>query len=495
MIWTSLFLGIISGMVLAAGSISKLSPSAKSACSELAHTLDGGDGSIVNTPPLSTTSVEINWSQSCIFNSSCIVRAHNAEHVSTALAIIVQHEAKFAVRSGGHSPNPGFAGIADPGVLISLENFLQVTLNEDKSVASIGPGTRWGQVYDTLDPAGLAVVGGRLPYVGTAGLVLGGGFSHFSGEFGMAVDNVRNFEVVLANSSIVDANADENVELFWALKGGGPNFGIVTRFDLNTITVRDIWYSIRAYAVESADHVLDTHAAWQMDGGRDPKATVALVISLDVITLVLVYSEPVQNPPAFAAWDNLSTAAVPVPPTLGTVASLTNTLGGSFELLPQRHDYRGVSSKVDAQLYKDVYAHWLPAALATRERTGANQTFSLQPVPANIAAVGVTNGGNALGIPAVDHQWWTTLIDWNNAVDDDDVCSASFSTTEMWTSLSRERGLDVNYIFMNDASRDQNPLSTQGAENLGKLRSIAGAYDPSGIFQRLQKDGFLLSKA
>lgn len=88
---------------------------------------------------------------------------------------------------------------------------------------------------------------------------------------------------------------------------------------------------------------------------------------------------------------------------------------------------------------------------------------------------------------------WTTLIDWENADHDDTVRSASIATTDAWKTLSQERDLDVPYIFMNDASRDQDPLASYGEDNVEKLTEIAAQYDPSQVFQRLQNNGFLLS--
>ena len=81
---------------------------------------------------------------------------------------------KFAVRSGGHSPNPGFSTLSDPGMRIDLKDLDQITINEDKSVATIGPGVEWLQVYEALDQYGVSVVGGRGPTVGAGGFMLGG---------------------------------------------------------------------------------------------------------------------------------------------------------------------------------------------------------------------------------------------------------------------------------------------------------------------------------
>lgn len=101
-----------------------------------------------------------------------------------------------------------------------------VVLSQDKKTVEIGPGNRWGNVYEMLHGSGVSVIGGRIGDVGIGGLILGGGDPSFSSEYGMVCDNVRSFELVLSDSSIVNANLTENPDLFWALKGGACNFGM-----------------------------------------------------------------------------------------------------------------------------------------------------------------------------------------------------------------------------------------------------------------------------
>ena len=90
---------------------------------------------------------------------------------------------------------------------------------------------------------------------------------------------------------------------------------------------------------------------------------------------------------------------------------------------------------------------------------------------------------------------WTTLIDWDDAASDAAVRAVSAETTALWAELGAARGSALDFVFLNDASRDQNPLASYGAENLAKLREIARAYDPEQVFQKLQNGGFLLSRA
>ncbi|KAM4066423.1 FAD binding domain-containing protein [Hirsutella rhossiliensis] len=449
----------------------------------------------VDTSPLNQTIVEDNWSLSCLAEPYCIILPRNARAISTAIQIIAYFNASFAVRAGGHSPNPGWSSVDKGGILVDLQYMNKVSLTSDSNVASVGPGARWGDVMKVVNKRNVSVVGTRAPDVGVGGSLLGGGYFYLSG-YGLATDNVKSFEIVLSSGKIANANAHENDDLFWALKGGGPNFGIVTRYDLNTIPVNKIWYKVLSYPTDQAMNVLDAVAKWQLEGGSsDPKGNIIFYIGLDSILLGLVYAEPLAGQPScFASFNKLAPVTVAVPATNGTFTSLNVIAESSVSNATIRHDYRGVSSLVDAQLYKDVYKFWLEKAKAVYNTTGSKQTFAIQHVPSSIAEHGARQGGNPMGIPQQTHQWWTTLVDWTDESADGLVRSVAIETTAYWQRLSQERGLDVSYIYMNDAARDQDPIATYGGANVQTLKEIAAKYDPGQVFQRLQNDGFLLYK-
>ncbi|PLB50836.1 putative 6-hydroxy-D-nicotine oxidase [Aspergillus steynii IBT 23096] len=461
---------------------------ARSAVIEIAFlVLSGFFGILLVGDPAEIPALDAHWSAAASKLPSFIALPKCANEVSIILRVIKVLGITFSVRSGGHSPNPGWSSTAKPGIVIDLHSFNQITVNQDKSFVSVGPGATWGDVYTALDPHGVSVIGGRIPSVGVGGLMLGGGFHHFSGQFGLAADNVKNFEIVLAGGTVTIANVQEKSDLFWALKGGGANFGIVTKFDLYTIPVNNIWYQIGVYSTDQVPAIFDALADWQKESS-DVKAIVAVIVTLDIVTLGFIYSEPsAEVPTSFAPFNDIPAIAYAVPPTNGTVLQLTQILGASSARTP-------ASSKVDAPLYKDAYAFWKEEATAVHESTGANQTFVIQPISAAMVEYGNTKGGNPLGLAQESRQWWTTLVDWENASDDDVVRSASIATTDKWKELATARGLHDPFIYMNDASRDQYPLSSYGAQNLAKLKAIAAKYDPSEVFQELQNDGFLLSK-
>lgn len=173
------------------------------------------------------------WSATCFMDPGCVFSPSNENDVADALGIIYDTQTTFSVVSGGHMPVPG-AQSNDGGVLISMHQLNGRELNEDQSVASLGPGQRWIEVYDWLAESGLAVAGGRYATVGVGGLITGGGINYFANRHGWSVSTLRGYQVVLGNGTVVEASATENPDLFWALKGGNNNYGIVTRVDMNT---------------------------------------------------------------------------------------------------------------------------------------------------------------------------------------------------------------------------------------------------------------------
>lgn len=125
-----------------------------------------------------------------------------------------------------------------------MSNLTTLSLSSDKSIASIGPSHRWGDVYSYLQTYNLSVAGGRLAPVGVPGLLLAGGINFYGNQHGFSADSVVQYEVVLASGQIVYANKTSNSDLFWALKGGSSNFGIVTRFDVQTYPSSRVWAGI-----------------------------------------------------------------------------------------------------------------------------------------------------------------------------------------------------------------------------------------------------------
>ena len=148
--------------------------------------------------------------------------------VMTAVAFARAQNVKTAVRGGGH--NAGGLGIADDAFVIDLCKMKYVHVDRATGTVRVGGGCTWGDVDHATHPFGLAVPCGIISTTGVAGLTLGGGIGHLTRKYGLTIDNLLAADVVLADGSFVVASATENPDLFWALRGGGGNFGIVTSF-------------------------------------------------------------------------------------------------------------------------------------------------------------------------------------------------------------------------------------------------------------------------
>ena len=157
-----------------------------------------------------------------------IVQCASANDVRAVVAHAVATGRDVAVRGGGHSV-PGF-GTADDAIVVDLSGMTSIEVDPKTQIARVGGGATWGMMNDATMAHGLATTGGIVASTGVGGLTLGGGVGYLTRAHGLSCDNLLSAEVVLADGSIVTASEDEQPDLFWALRGGGGNFGVVTEF-------------------------------------------------------------------------------------------------------------------------------------------------------------------------------------------------------------------------------------------------------------------------
>ncbi len=163
---------------------------------------------------------------------AAIVRCESAGDVARAIGFARAHDTAIAVRGGGH--NGGGLGVADDALVIDLAGLDDVVVDPDADLVRVGGGCTWGQVDRATAEYGRATPSGIISTTGVGGLTLGGGLGHLTRGYGLTVDSLVGADVVLADGSQVHASANEHPELFWALRGGGGNFGVVTSFEFRT---------------------------------------------------------------------------------------------------------------------------------------------------------------------------------------------------------------------------------------------------------------------
>ncbi|KZT68325.1 FAD-binding domain-containing protein [Daedalea quercina L-15889] len=240
------------------------------------------------------TSDNFHWALSSTTNSTCTVEPGTAEDVSKVLLVLGVTRTPFGIKGAGHTANPGYSSTA--GVQIAMTRFTEVTYDAEANVARIGAGNIWDNVYAGLEPYNVSVVGGRVSGIGVAGFTLGGGYSFKSNEYGLTVDTVVGFEVVLPTGIIVNATADENSDLFFGLKGGFNNFGIVTTFYLQTHPQTAVWGGTIVTTGVDDEVVAATQNFY--NNVTDPKAAILTTFNYDaalgmsITEMTLYYNAP-----------------------------------------------------------------------------------------------------------------------------------------------------------------------------------------------------------
>src|SRR6266545_758466 len=160
-----------------------------------------------------------------------IARCRNTADVADAVTFAREYSIEVAVRGGGH--NVAGRATIDGGLMIDLSLMKGIHVDQNARTARAQGGATWGEYNRETQLHGLASTGGAVSTTGIAGLTLGGGWGYLLGKYGLAIDNLRSVQLVLADGRIVTASADDNADLFWAVRGGGGNFGIATSLEYN----------------------------------------------------------------------------------------------------------------------------------------------------------------------------------------------------------------------------------------------------------------------
>ncbi|KAM0543961.1 hypothetical protein ACHAPJ_012056 [Fusarium lateritium] len=419
---------------------------------------------------------------------ACVVTAKSASDVSSAVKILNKYpDIKFTAKSGGHDPNPGHATVRD-GVLISLNELAGTTYDRAKQVAYIKPGGEWNDVASTLGKEGVAVVGGRLGLVGVGGYLLQGGISFLSAQYGLAADSIIGWEMVTANGTIVNINANTEPDLAVALRGSGSQFGIATQFTVKTYSIGNVWGGMRIYDESKTDDIYKALHEFIPYNNLDPKAAI-IVTSIVAVgsskAFIVFYFYDGEEPPTSGPFaDFLKIKSLIAITKKQTYAELTTTIP---YIAANPAVYDEISTKL-RDITKDYFKN--PLNLASQ------CSVDFQPLPAAIGKATEKRGGNAIGFTGSDPDrillelqcaWTDKKYDEVMPQFSKDLTSWIEDKVPEWLEKYGEPSDTYLPLFMNDAMADQNV--TGSYKDYAKFKALQLEHDPEGVL-RTRTGGF-----
>ncbi|MDX1362798.1 MAG: FAD-binding oxidoreductase [Arenibacter latericius] len=183
-----------------------------------------------------------------------IVKCVDAADVMACVNFGRENDLLIAVRGGGH--NGGGLGVCDHGLVIDLSAIKYIRVDTSNNTVRVGGGTLWGEVDHATHAYGLAIPSGIISSTGVGGLTLGGGVGHLSRKFGLTIDNLLEADMILADGSFVTVNENQHSDLFWAIRGGGGNFGIVTSFKFQAHPLKTVIGGPTLWPIEEIEEIM-----------------------------------------------------------------------------------------------------------------------------------------------------------------------------------------------------------------------------------------------
>ncbi|KAI0012284.1 FAD-binding domain-containing protein [Xylariaceae sp. FL0662B] len=428
-----------------------------------------------------------------------IVQPRSTEEVAKALKALVNTPGcKFAIHSGGHMSWVGANNIEE-GVTIDLGLMSKTTYNPETKLASLQPGGRWTQVYSDVEKHGVMVAGGREGLVGVGGLLIGGGLTFYTCRVGWACDQIVNYEIVLADGKVVEANNTTNSDLFRALKGGHNNFGIVTRFDMITFEAKNIWDGSIVHSKAATEQIVEAFVDFTENLTAQPDNHILAMWAYmpqaeeHFINMVLTNLDGVENPKSLQKF-----LAIPGHQNLKT-KTVAHKLA-EFLKPSGKHDFwLTLTFKLDSRVVQkaaDAFEDLVETLRKSIPDSNFDLTMILQPLLASWTQHSIARGGNMLGLERIPGDCVIVV----GAVEVDtpelmEIASPAFKAMfDEIESCARSVDKTVDFRYLNYCDGSQDPFRTYGEENIRKMKEVSAKYDPTGVFQERVPGGFKISK-
>ncbi|KIL59111.1 hypothetical protein M378DRAFT_85489 [Amanita muscaria Koide BX008] len=420
------------------------------------------------------------WASSSTQLAACTVEPGTAEDVGKILQILGKYRTPFGVKSGGHTANPKFSSSA--GVLIAMYRFKEVTYDQASQTANIGTGLIFDDVYSALAPYGVSVLGGRVTGIGVGGFVLGGGYSWKSNQYGLALDTVTAFELVKPDGEIVSVTESTEAELFFGLKGGYNNFGIVTRIQMRTFPQSSIWGGTITYFSLFIPQVSAAVTKFSTSN-TDPKAniiaTYMCIATEPLVSLMLYYDAP--NPPKDIFRDFL--ILPPLSSDVGTRSisdfiqksnsNSTANLRGIFHTVPLLQYSQNLVQVIENEA--------ILSCSQLLSKTDAGVSYSIEPFLSSI----LSHNTSLSAYPPTREKTYLPLniyFAWLLSSFDRDNFDAVKQSATRIRDVAVAEGQDLSNapLYPNYAIFDT-PLSQMYGGNVEKLNALKKRVDPSNV--------------
>jgi FAD/FMN-containing dehydrogenase len=412
------------------------------------------------------------WNATVDSTPEAIARCADSEDVRRALSFAIDHGRPIAVRGGGHSL-PGFS-TCDGGVVIDLSLMRGITVDPGSQSARAQGGVTVGEFDAATQEYGLATTFGVVSTTGIAGLTLGGGVGWLMRKHGLACDNLRSLEIATADGKLITASPDENPELFWGMKGGGGNFGVVTSFEFDLHAVGPIVFGGKVgYPPQSRRDLLHFYRGLTHDAPDELTTYLALTAGPDgspLAALAACYAGPIEDGEKALATAHAAVGS-PVVDALGPVS------------------YVDQQRMLDAGFPPGEYHYWRSCFLddltddvidVLVERSLAVPAPPLLEIVVEHMGGAIRSGDGAFAHRAASYD---VLIDanWVDPRDGERCIAWARQTAAALEPFARTGGY-VNYEP--DAGRPgAGPAYGQG---YARLQALKGRYDPQNVFRRNQ---------
>lgn len=305
-------------------------------------------------------------------------------------------------------------------------------------------------------------------------------------------------QVVIANGRILNVNKQSHPDLYWALRGGGNNFGIVTRFDLATYPVEELWAGSQIYVVDDRTRksLLAAVVKFADEWPSDPRAALicnfAYAQGMFVAAVDVEYTKPVENPPIFDTFK-----AIPAMRDTMGIKSQSNVTLEFKASNPNglRESYWTITVKLDIEMITFVADSYMAGIDPIKNVAGIFPALTLQVISPGMIAKMSKNGGNALGLKSSEGPLLLVLVNvmWADRADDEAVLKVVSDIINA-VKYEAESSKKLNkFIYMNYASQFQSVFESYGSASYERLLQVARRYDPSRVFQELQPGYFKLT--